>query len=1180
MVGEPDESATDSWDRMETSEMRKIVAHASGSLIFGWLTVVTSAAAEPVDYLRDIKPLLHERCFACHGALQQKSQLRLDTGTRIQQGGEGGPAVVAGKPDSSPLIERITAKDDAVRMPPEGKPLTPEQIRLIRAWIEQGAVAPADEQPEVDPREHWSFQPPVRRLPPMTTAVAMTNPIDAFLAVGHQQHQLTARPPVDKSLLLRRVTLDLIGVPPTRDELHAFLADDSTTAYETVVNRLLKDPRHGERWARHWMDIWRYSDWYGRRRVPDPWNSAPQIWRWRDWIVQSLNADHGYDRMVREMLAADEFCPEDDSATVATGYLIRNWYALNPNDWMRNTVEHTGKAFLGLTFNCAHCHDHKYDPITQDDYFRLRAFFEPIDVRQDRIPGEADPGPFQEYQYGVLRKVQRLGAVRVYDKNPQAPTWFYTGGDERNRVKERGSLAPGVPAFLTGWLPAIEPRQHPAGFWYPGSRPDLQETVLNDGRRAISTGETELASVRKTVDETLPALQAKVAEAQSAFDTARDAAVAAGTPGALAGRQSLLLDASSGRRILHQSLQQLKSLDDGTTIRFQWRLLTDTHVNFQFAKDVVKGLTAGCVIFEKGRIASYQPGSFTEFEVGRYNFAEGQKQFEVTFVLQTAADRCLLTVRALPDGPVLADAVPVALNGWNPVGDATKAITFDARAGSVVAIDDVAVFAPVLAGATDTTPPVKVVFYDFESPAFTDGHDVVGLEGWTNSPGSEAPATSLISTTSTNESLRELSHKLQLARQAAALPEGQLHAAEIKLAAARAELRSIEARIAADRARYSVPPAADATADAQAANRCEREAAVAKFEAALATSEHALALAESKPASDGARTKAVETANKQRHDARAALDKARTTLADTTPMEAYAPLSPQYPLASTGRRRALAEWITNRHNPLTARVAVNHVWAWHFHAPLVATVSDFGRSGAKPTHPELLDWLAVEFMDSGWSLQHLHRLMVTSAAYQRSSSGGNDAASIAIDPDNHFLWRMNAGRMEAEVVRDSLLFAAGKLDLTVGGQELENTEALTNFRRSLYFSCYPEEGGKSAFGELFDGPNPADCYRRARSVIPQQALALTNSELVHQLSSTLTDSLWKSAETAPAAGMDSTTDRFLEAAFEQILTRHPTAAEQATCAEFLARTEGTTAAAVRESLVRALLNHNDFVTIR
>ena len=318
---------------------------------------------------------------------------------------------------------------------------------------------------------------------------------------------------------------------------------------------------------------------------------------------------------------------------------------------MRNTVEHTGKAFLGLTFNCAHCHDHKYDPITQEDYFRLRAFFEPIGVRQDRVPGEADPGPFQEYSYSVLRKIQRLGAVRIFDKTPDAPTWFYTGGDERNRVKDRGSIPPGVPAFLCGARlaedrPTIE---LPPRAWYPGLRPAIQETVLADARAAIAQAEAELAAAQAT-----PAAKSR---RRCAINSRRpkprsprpsEEAEQAGRPGALAGRQSLLLDATAGRRIVQNGLSQLKALEDGTTLEFQLLILNDAHVNFQFAKDVVKGLTAGYVAFEKGRIVSYQPGSFTEFEAGQYDFAAGQKRFHVTLVLRDES-------RSLPADGSLAD---------------------------------------------------------------------------------------------------------------------------------------------------------------------------------------------------------------------------------------------------------------------------------------------------------------------------------------------------------------------------------------------------------------------------------------------------------------------------------------------------------------------------------------------
>jgi hypothetical protein len=1151
------------------------------------------SGAEKTDYLRDVKPILSRRCYACHGALKQRSGLRLDTAAAIRRGGDGGPAIEPGKSAESLLIEAVTGTNGVTRMPPkdEGEPLKDEEIAVLKAWIEQGAEGPADEVPQADPRKHWAFQRVVRPAVPVAADdAAIRSPIDAFLARAHEREQLVAVAAASRSTLLRRVFLDLIGLPPTADELRAFLSDDSADAYETVVDRLLQSPQYGERWGRHWMDIWRYSDWYGRRHVPDVWNSAPQIWRWRDWIVRSLNADHGYDRMLREMLAADEICPEDDEAAVATGYLIRNWYALNPNDWMRSTVEHTGKAFLGLTFNCAHCHDHKYDPITQEDYFRLRAYFEPIGVRQDRVPGEADPGPFQEYEYSVLRKIQRLGAVRIFDKNPEAPTWLYSGGDERNRNKERGSIAPGVPAFLTGSSPPITPVDLPTRDWYPGLRPAIQETVLAEARSALARADAELSSARNAGSDVPAELRDRLAQAEAAYSDAAREAERGGQPGALFGRQSLLLDATAGRRIVQNGLTQLKALEDGTTLEFQLLILSDAHVNFQFAKDVVKGLTAGYVAFEKGRIVSYQPGSFTEFQAGQYDFAAGQTRFRVKLVLQINADRCLLTVQSLKDDKRLVDGVPVALNGWNPVGDASKAISFDARTGSVAAIDSVTLAGPAAADGNTAASPAPLAAFEFEPPTYPDGRDVAGIEGWSISPFSAAPATSVVSTNATNTMLRELSQKVQAARRAARAPTLPLLAAEARAVSARAELTGIEARIAADRIRYETPGADQVRAAemARAAGRLEREAAVRGAEADVLAHERGVADAEAKPAGDANRAKEIEAAGGRLTTARAALEKARASIADERLAEKYSALSPMYPRTSTGRRRALAEWITSRDNPLTARIAVNHIWGRHFHAPLVASVYDFGRNGVHPAHPELLDWLAAELMESGWSMKRLHRLIVTSAAYRRASGTGNVPMNIARDPENRLLWRMNTGRMEAELVRDGLLHCAGRLDLRSGGQELENGEALTTFRRSLYYSVFPEQGGKSALGELFDAPDALECYRRTRSIVPQQALALTNSDLVHQMS-TLIVKDWETAQQGDMPGTDEVPIlEFIAAVFERILSRAPSNTERRICQEayekqraLAAQSNAAQAATrARESIVRALLNHNDFITIR
>lgn len=1155
---------------------------------------VRAVADESVTaYLHDIKPLLQERCFACHGALKQESGLRLDTAALIRQGGDGGPVVVPGEIEQSVLIERIEADEFDGRMPPEGKPLAPEEIARLRAWVAAGAVGPEDERPEEDPQDHWSFRTPMRPEPPQVEGLsAENNPIDAFLLARLKSEQLTPRPRAEKRVLLRRLYLDLIGVPPTREELYAFLADRSPTAWTKEVNRLLDDPRYGERWGRHWMDIWRYSDWYGRRSEPDVWNSAPQIWRWRDWIVESLNSDKGYDQMVVQMLAADEVCPEDREAGYATGYLIRNWYALNPNDWMRSNVEHVGKAFLGLTFNCAHCHDHKYDPITHDDYFGLRAFFEPIAIRQERVPGEADPGPFQEYEYSKLRTVQRLGAVRIFDKNPDAPTWFYTGGDERNRVESRGSIPPDLPDFLSDSSLEIEQVQLPPRAWYPGLQPEIQQTVLDEVTATLSAAERELAAIQQTPTEPSSEAQQKLAQAEAACESAAEQARRSGQPGALAGELSLVLDATGGRRIVQNQahLQQVELLPEGSRFDFELQILADAHVNFQLAKDVAKGLTACFVAFDQGRILAYQPGGFAEFEVGRYDFAAGQRRFHVTLVLQTTADRCLLTVRSASDDKVLAEAVPVALNGWNPAGDDTKGIAFDARTGAVVVLDDVTLTAPAPVDAAADAQGERLLSFDFEPPQYTDGQDVVGVQGFIDSSWNAAPAHSYVSATAANDQLQGLREQVEAARRAlrsATLPR---EAAEAGVAAAKAQVASVQARIAADQAKHGDASEADRAALARTAGLVEREAAHLQACADALTQERALLEAETQPADNEKRTEQIQAATAALAQARARVESTRSAVASGRGSEVYTPLSPIYPRTSTGRRRALAEWITSPHNPLTARVAVNHIWTRHFHVPLVSTVYDFGRNGSPPSHPQLLDWLAVELMESGWSMKHIHRLILTSQAWQRVSSTGEATANAAADPENRLLWRMNTGRMEAEVLRDSLLYCARELDFTMGGQELENDQALTTRRRSLYYCVFPEDGGASELGQLFDAPDPLECYRRTETIVPQQALALTNSELVHVLSDTIVGD-WEAkieSDAQVSGGARALEQRFVVEMFERILARLPTAAEVQICREALGQQRQLLRAAnasrcqsrARASVVRALLNHNDFVTIR
>lgn len=422
-----------------------------------------------VDYEREIKPLLHERCFACHGALKQKAGLRLDTVALMRQGGDEGD-ILAGQ---APLIlQRVTTHDADDLMPPEGEGarLSEEQVALLKEWIAAGAPGPADEQPEPDPNAHWAYHLPQDH----------GQGVDALLEKKLAARGLRAQPPAAPETWLRRVYLDLIGLPPTPEEVRQFLAepgaaDASGKARRAVVDRLLASPHYGERWGRHFMDIWRYSDWYGlgaQLRY-----SQKHIWHWRDWIVESLNADKGYDEMILQMLAADELAPEDRANLRATGFLARSYYLFNRTTWLDDTIEHTSRAFLGLTMQCVKCHDHKYDPVSQTEYYQMRAIFEPLHVRLDPMPGVTD--------------LEKDGLPRVFDLHTDRPTWRHVRGDEKNEDKSKPH-PPAVPAALKGPPFSVQPVQLPPA----SARPMLLPFVLADQLRAAGT---EIEAAKKQV---------------------------------------------------------------------------------------------------------------------------------------------------------------------------------------------------------------------------------------------------------------------------------------------------------------------------------------------------------------------------------------------------------------------------------------------------------------------------------------------------------------------------------------------------------------------------------------------------------------------------------------------------------------------------------------------------------
>ena len=468
-----------------------------------WAVEADSApAVSESAYVETIRPLLAERCVSCHGALRQEAGLRLDTAALLLAGGESGPAAVRNDPASSMIVARVADPDAATRMPPDGEaePLSAEEVAALAGWIAAGCPAPADERPEADPRDHWAFRPRTRpAVPQVQDAARVRNPIDAFLARAHDRAGITPQPEAPRHVLVRRLFVDLVGLPPQPEDMAAIEADASPDWYERLVERLLADPRHGERWARHWMDVWRYADWWGLGDQHR--NSAKHMWHFRDWIVESLNADVGYDEMLRQMLAADELHPDDPARLRATGFLARNWFLFNRTPWLDETVEHVGKGLLGLTLNCAKCHAHKYDPIRQEDYYRFRAFFEPIETRVDVVPGEGD--------------LERDGIPRVFDGHLDRPTHLFVRGEDTKPDTSR-SFEPGVPEVLAFRGIEVRPVSLPPTAFEPERRPWVLEAHVATARRAVESAES---AVTKAVE--------KASAARTTLATAEREAVSA-----------------------------------------------------------------------------------------------------------------------------------------------------------------------------------------------------------------------------------------------------------------------------------------------------------------------------------------------------------------------------------------------------------------------------------------------------------------------------------------------------------------------------------------------------------------------------------------------------------------------------------------------------------------------------
>jgi mono/diheme cytochrome c family protein len=957
-------------------------------------------AARPVDFAADVRPIFAAHCHACHGPEKQKSGFRLDTKEAALKGGDTGKAILPGKSADSPLIRYVAGLDADTVMPPKGDRLTAEQVGILRAWIDQGARW-ADAAAVTATHTHWAFRPPRRPAVPENLQSPISNPIDAFVAAKRQAAGLTPSPEADRVTLLRRLYLDLTGLPPTPAEVDSFLADTRPGAYERLVDRLLASPHYGERWGRHWLDAARYADSDGYEK-----DMSRQVWFYRDWVVGALNRDLPYDRFIIEQLAGDLLPSATQDQVVATGFLRNSMLneegGVDPEqfrmDAMFDRMDAIGKSVLGLTIQCAQCHNHKFDPLTQEEYYRLFAF-----LNNDHEARRVVYTPAEQMRIADLRRRME----RVDDELRQTtPDW-----DEKMRAWEE-SVKGNQPAWAT--VRVTYEGENDERYYDQKDGSTLVQGYARTKWTAHFHGPSPLTTVRA----------------------------------------------------------------------FRLELLTDPNLP---AGGPGRSFMGTCALTEFAVEAELYPGSQTPA-------TDPSKKVKVKFTAATA-------------------------DYANPVRDLEP--NFDDRSGKKRVTGPVA-FA--IDGKDDTAwgidagpgrrnrPRVAVFVPDkpLEFPGGMELHFYLKQShgGWNSDD-------------HMNNNIGRFRLSVTDTADATADPVPP----DVRAIRAGPRDRRTPAQTAAvfSHWRTTVPEWKDAN------DRIE-------------------ALWREWPAGSTALTLAARDEPRDTH-----LLKRGDFLKPAQPVGPGVPafLHPLPPDAPPNRL-TFAKWLVARNSPTTARALVNRVWQTYFGTGLVATSEDFGTQAEKPSHPELLDWLAVEFMDRGWSLKWLHRLIVISATYRQSSKVTPEL--LARDPYNRLLARGPRLRVEGEIVRDIALAASGLLTDKLGGPSVFSPAPAFLFQRPTSYGPFnwPEATGPERYRralytfrrrstpypslQTFDVPvGDTACVRRVRSNTPLQALTTLNETVFVECARAFAARVLREGGRADA-------DR-LTYAFRLCVARAPTSAE-------------------------------------
>ncbi len=1105
----------------------------SAAWVTAFCCLVVSARADDKQvqiYLSEIKPLLRSKCFVCHGPLKQEAGLRLDSGQLIRQGGDSGTVVDVDNVDGSLIIQRLLAQDETERMPLEGKPLTAQQISRLRHWIAGGAHSPPGEQAQASPRKHWAFQPIGATSPPKSE---FGNPIDAFIRQRLKRESIEHAPPADARVLIRRLFLDLHGLPPTPDELKHWqtkIAGDRG-AITSLIDALLASPRYGERWAQHWLDVVRYADTHGFEV-----NTArPHAWRYRDYVIKAFNDDKSYDQFMFEQLAGDSV--NEDAATgflVAAPVLLPGQIGkdeaskrLARQDSLDEMIVGTSATFLGLTIGCARCHDHKFDPISQQEYYAMQAFFAGVEYGDRQI----DDGTAMARQAESRKLAPRIEELTTNLRHYE-PVAF----------RGRTLL---IDDEDKSYVTALQPKQG-HGINPEGTQRGHQTDVGDATRYA------NLSQGRYTYWDNLPGQD--IFSWQPAVAGRFRLWISWGLPGAT--------DHTSDARYVVDRDGDLATTDDQAELaRIDQRYFAGDSTSNTDELPRWSGL----------QFAGEHDWTKTTRLILRGGETGGRISADVIVLQESAAggNRDVNDVR-----PRLRDPVNSAHN--------------------------IEHFAPVTARFVRFTV-LRTIDDNLHEPCLDELEIFQAGDGSVNvaRPPDEIKLTSSGNYSETG--IHQIKHindgKFGNSHSWISNEKGggwvQLELPQAKPVDCIQWGRDREGKF---RDRLAVQYRIDVSLDGK------MWATVARSDDRVPTGtpvDRVASLVRGASTGDHARLESLVDELDALHRRKAELDEPRLAYAGIfrepdqsfvlhrgDPEQARDEVPPRVPrilgrltlsnqASEQQRRIALAKWMASPSNPLTARVMVNRIWQHHFGRGLVATSSDFGLSGGAPTHPELLDWLAAQFVENDWSIKALHRLMLSSETYQQSSRRNPRAESI--DSDCRLFWRYPSRRLEAESIRDSILHVSGQLNLQMYGPGFDFFQArggLSGFppvesfgppelRRMIYAHKVRMEP-VPVFG-AFDCPDAGQpTPLRSQSTTPVQALSLFNSRFV-------IDQAAQFAERVQAKCPQSV-ERQVALAFQFALGREPTEREQADSTEVVAQHGLAT-------LCRVLFNSNEFLFI-